>query len=1258
MAIRRKIELIGIFLSSVVMAPAVLAASGHSTLPEGLSSEDWLQIEQQIQAQRFHAQIDDSIIGGWQAINPSHDFTIQYYPNGQTQLTLTEAASERHRITLQLEGYGYGEALIELNTAPVLSANGNTVTYQWKPSLREWWINNEQGVAQWFELAERPAIAANGQRLVVRMQLDTDFNVQLQNNALQFASSDGETNIRYDRLKVWDAAGRVLPAEMVLSGDRLALQVDDTDALYPITIDPTFAQVAYLKASNTGSLDSFGGSIQAAIAISGNTVVVGASSEDSDPGLGNQTNNDLFGSGAAYVFVRDGAGNWSQQAFLKASNAGDRDLFGYAVAIDGDRIVVSARQEDGNGVDGPANNELTFSGAAYVFERSGGVWTEIAYLKASNPDERDRWGEAVALSGDTIVVTSNAEDSVAQGIGGNQADNSGQDVGAAYVFVRDGGGNWIQQAYIKASNAGCNDLFGVSAALDGNTLVIGASNEGNTAGCFDLNPPPGSGAAYVFVRDGGGNWTEQAFLKASSPDGGDWFGSSVAVDGDTVIVGASFEDSSATGVNGNQTDNSAENSGAAYVFVRDGGGNWNEQAYLKAPVVNSGDWFGSAVAVIGDTAYVGARSAGNGGAVYPFTRDGSGFWTSQPSFSGSNTEDGDRFGDGLSVSGNLVVVSAPSEASNATGVNGDQNNNSASSSGAAYVFDVVFTIGGTVSGLTGTGLELQNNSGDDLAINSDGAFTFDTALGDGSAYDVEVVRQPEGPSQTCSVSNGAGTVNGMDVTTVQITCVTDQFTVGGTVTGLAAGNSIVLQNNASDDLTISSNGAFTFATALDDGSNYNVSVLTQPTGPSQTCSISNGMGTLNADNATDVQVNCVTNQFTVGGDVSGLNGSGLVLQNNGGDDLAIAGDGSFTFNTSIDDGSGYSVTVATQPTNLSQTCSVSNGAGNVNGADVSNVQVTCVTDTFTIGGSVSGLDGTGLVLQNNGGDDLAIASDGSFSFAIALDDGSSYSVTVAAQPTNLSQTCTVSNATGNVNGANVTNVEVTCLTEQFTIGGTVSGLNGTGLVLQNNGGDDLPVTADGPFTFPTALDDGSDFDVTVLVQPSTSRDQQCTVSNGSGTLAGADVTDITVSCLDITLGLSSTDQDFGLIFLGASGMGTITLTNTGAPDVTIDGISTPADPFSITGGTCTSLPITLAAAETCTIELGFTPTTAGEFSDQIVISSNAVSSPDTVTVRGLGNFEPLVVPTLNTWGLLLMLLLMAGLAGPALREGLKQNSRD
>src|SRR5919197_1391765 len=187
---------------------------------------------------------------------------------------------------------------------------------------------------------------------------------------------------------------------------------------------------------------------------------------------GNQADNRAGKAGAAYVFTRTG-GVWSQQAYLKASNTGDRDVFGFSVAVAGDTVVVGALSEDSNatGIDGnQADTSADSAGAAYVFTRTGNIWSQQAYLKASNTDVNDSFGHSVAVSGDTVVVGANFERSNATGIDGNQADNSAVAAGAAYVFTRTGG-VWSQQAYLKASNTGDRDVFGFSVAVAGDTVV-------------------------------------------------------------------------------------------------------------------------------------------------------------------------------------------------------------------------------------------------------------------------------------------------------------------------------------------------------------------------------------------------------------------------------------------------------------------------------------------------------------------------------------------------------------------------------------------------------------------------------------------------------------------------------------------------------------------------------------------------------------------------------------------------------------------
>jgi hypothetical protein len=484
--------------------------------------------------------------------------------------------------------------------------------------------------------------------------------------------------------------------------------------------------VGYFKASNTDAEDELGFSV--ALSEDGSTLVVGAPKEDSSAtGVGgNEADDSMLDSGAVHVFVRDGMGQWSQQAYVKASNPGVEDYFGWSVALsgDGNTLVVGAPQEDSNatGIDGDQlDDAVSSAGAVYVFVRDGmGQWSQQAYVKASNAQAADQFGISVASSsdGDTLAVGAPGEASSATGIDGNQADDSASGSGAVYVFVRDGVDQWSQQAYVKASNAGAADQFGTSVASsnDGDTLAIGAWGEASSATGIDGDQADDSaglsGAAYVFVRDGMDHWSQQAYVKASNTEGEDEFGASIVLsgDGDTLAVGATGEDSKSLGINGDQGDRDPDyySTGAAYVFVRDGGGQWSQQAYVKASNTGRRDRFGASLDLSndGDLFVVGAwREEGNAvgvggneqndtapgaGAVYVFARDGLDEWSQQAYVKASNNTDpwGIYFGisSALSGDGNTLAVGAHEEMSNATGIGGDQADASANDAGAVYVY--------------------------------------------------------------------------------------------------------------------------------------------------------------------------------------------------------------------------------------------------------------------------------------------------------------------------------------------------------------------------------------------------------------------------------------------------------------------------------------------------------------------------------------------------------------------------------------------
>jgi Repeat of unknown function (DUF5648) len=416
-----------------------------------------------------------------------------------------------------------------------------------------------------------------------------------------------------------------------------------------------------------------------------------------------------------------------------------------------------------------------------------------------------------------------------------------------------------------------------------------------------------------------------------------------------------------------------------------------------------------------------------------------------------------------------------------------------------------YTIGGSLTGLAaGKTVVLTLNGTSDLSINSNSSFMFGVALSSAQPFVVTVKTQPVG--QTCSVANGSGTLTA-NVANIVVTCsdVVVPVTVGGTVTGLSTGNSVVLSLNGGSDLSAASNTGFTFAGTIMSGQTFAVTVKAQPTG--QTCSVTNGSGTAPATNVTNVAVSCLSN-VTINGTVSGLNaGKSVTVRLNGVEGVTVSSNTGFGFTTILTAGQPYSVLISTQP--VGQICSVANGTGTVATSNVTNVAVTCVTQV-KVGGTVTGLGaGKTVTLTLNGSTDLAVISS-SFQFPTVLTTGQLYSVVIKTQ--SLGQTCSISNNSGTAASTDVTNVAVTCV-NNITIGGTLSGMNvSTTVTLTLNGGSDLTLSSNGSFTFATTVPDAQVFAVVVKTQPV---GQTCSVTNGNATAAG-NMTNVAVSCVNNT----------------------------------------------------------------------------------------------------------------------------------------------
>jgi len=414
-----------------------------------------------------------------------------------------------------------------------------------------------------------------------------------------------------------------------------------------------YPQQAYLKASNPNDHDEFG----SAVAIDGDTIVIGAPNED-----GSQEN-----SGAAYVFVRAGAG-WEQQAYLKPSIPRKEARFGSAVAIDGETIVVGAPFDSTNGSE---------AGTAFVFSRTGETWTQKGFLFNQRFDSGDNFGFSVAISDDVIVVGAPGESSASRT---DQEDDSKESAGAAFIFIKDAFGNWSQSNYLKAFNPSEFDLFGFSVAIDGNTVVVGAPFK-------DEQTTLDSGAAYIFTFNGT-DWVYVTTLLPYAPyEEGD-FGHSVNISGDKILVGTPGDSSSASGVYitpPDPDDVSLDHAGAAYIFTRNGN-NWLRSNYLKAlnPVADT--HFGSSVDVDAATAIVGAhRQDSRKGALHVFSLTNTA-WSYQIVLKASHRDEDDYFGESASVSGDLIIVGARWEDGNDSGTNGNPANNQGTHVGAGYVF--------------------------------------------------------------------------------------------------------------------------------------------------------------------------------------------------------------------------------------------------------------------------------------------------------------------------------------------------------------------------------------------------------------------------------------------------------------------------------------------------------------------------------------------------------------------------------------------
>ena len=545
----------------------------------------------------------------------------------------------------RLRSIGYGDNQRTVPNGDLRSSGQRIELNRDQHQLTEWYENSPDGVEHGFTLSARPGSSEDGEVLRLVMRLEGDLTARSDENgqALTLVKSNGEKALRYDKLKVWDAMGQDLTARMVAQSRDVLYEIDDAQAVYPITIDPTFSSLQKLEAGDGVAGDQFGGSV----AISGNTAIIGA----------NANAGAVAGTGFASVYVRNGS-SWVLQQKLTASDGAVEDAFGSAVAIAGDTIVVGAFS------DSVGTNQS--QGSAYVFVRSGTTWTQQQKLTASDGASFDIFGRSVAIAGDSVVVGA-ASSNVSTNV----------DQGAAYVFVRSGT-TWTEQIKLTAADGAASDFFGDSVAIAGDTVIVGATED--TAGANTQQ-----GSAYVFVRSGN-TWSQEQKLTAGDGTAFDYFGFSVALSGNTAVVGT-LQD---IGTNFQQ--------GSAYVFVRSGS-TWTQQQKLLADDGAAGDSFGNSVSVMGDTIMLGAAGDTNGtnarqGSAYVFSRSGT-TWTQQQKLTATDGGAEDSFGASVAITTDAAIIGSLGDT---IGANTFQ--------GSAYVFSPSVTVSGKVT--TPTGLNLRN----------------------------------------------------------------------------------------------------------------------------------------------------------------------------------------------------------------------------------------------------------------------------------------------------------------------------------------------------------------------------------------------------------------------------------------------------------------------------------------------------------------------------------------------------------------------
>ncbi len=609
-----------------------------SEIPEGLSAIEWDDIQVRLQESRYYPTWSQTA-QGYMASNPRHQWGITYDDGA---VLVNPSSGKDWSWLLTPAGYGYRGNIVPINDDPEVVVNENSIEFVYNKDLTGWYVNDEKGLEHGFTINAPPQPITTG-NLLFEMNLQTTLTSKTINEGenIAFLDDSGRIVLNYGKLIVTDAYGHIIPSALCIFSDSITISVNDTNAVYPLTIDPLLAtEIAKLTASDGAAGDNFGQSVS----INGDTVVVGARFDD----VGANNNQ-----GSAYIFERNQGGldNWGMVVKLTSSDGEAGDHFGEAVYFSGDTIAVGASYEDSG---------VTYSqGAVYIFERNQGGpnnWGEIVKVLASDGLNEDYFGSAVSIDGDTLVVGSPRDD-----IGGQV------DQGSAYIYERNQGGpdNWGEVTKLTILDGLGNDQLGNSVSISNDTLAVGVY-------CDDIGINTNQGSVCIFERNQGGSDNWGLVIKVTASDGGelDNFGNSVSVSKDTLIVGS-------------EQDNFI---GSAYIFERDEGGidNWGVVAKLSPIDGEFGDYFGNSVSINRDTIIIGACVDDidvnvDQGSVYIYYRNqgGNNNWGMVDMITASDGEAGDYFGFSVSISYDTFIIGA-----NRDNISGEDEQ------GSAYIYNL------------------------------------------------------------------------------------------------------------------------------------------------------------------------------------------------------------------------------------------------------------------------------------------------------------------------------------------------------------------------------------------------------------------------------------------------------------------------------------------------------------------------------------------------------------------------------------------